>query len=281
MVRCLGTGRPKADPELLRLQKTLYTSSNPTRRWLHCTRRDWIMAELRRRRAKDREKRWRLVSVRRLPSIVAELYGEAVASRFAGGLSRIRQLAGFDAPLTCASWLTILPSLNLRDDQFDLILCSEVIEHIDEWQKALAEMYRLTRPGGTLLLSTPQPWSPLEVMGKIAFKPGIISLVRAVYGEEILETGHISLLSEKQIITQLKAAGFSIKERFKSGIYLPLVAEFCGNPRLRFEQWLESRPPRWASRSASYGFSSTSHRSSWSTARLWARSPRSASESLR
>ncbi len=230
----------KVDPELLRLQKTLYTSSNPTRRWLHCTRRDWIMAELRRQ---AREKHGRALEVGfgsgvYLP-LLAELYEEAVAVDLQEAFLQHGR-----------SLITTLPNLRviadditksqLKNDEFDLILCSEVIEHIDLWQQALAEMCRLTRPGGTLLLSTPQPWSPLEVMGKIAFKPGVISLVRAVYGEEILETGHISLLSEKKITTALKAAGFTIKERFKSGIYIPLVAEFFGEPALRLERWLES-----------------------------------------
>src|SRR6266481_1664699 len=35
------------DAELLALLETLYSSRNPTRRWLHCTRRDWIIAKLR------------------------------------------------------------------------------------------------------------------------------------------------------------------------------------------------------------------------------------------
>ena len=34
--------------ELVALQETLYRSGNPTRRWLHCIRRDWIFAALRR-----------------------------------------------------------------------------------------------------------------------------------------------------------------------------------------------------------------------------------------
>jgi len=36
------------DRELVELQETLYTSSNPTRRWLHCIRRDWIYDALNR-----------------------------------------------------------------------------------------------------------------------------------------------------------------------------------------------------------------------------------------
>ena len=229
------------DPELLRLQKTLYTSSNPTRRWLHCTRRDWIMAELRRQASQKHQTALEVGfgSGVYLP-LLAELYDDAVAV----DLQEAFLEHGRSLTATLPNLRVIADDITksqLKNDEFDLILCSEVIEHIDQWQKALAEMYRLTRPGGTLLLSTPQPWSPLEVMGKIAFKPGIISLVRAVYGEEILETGHISLLSEKRITTALKAVGFSIKERFKSGIYLPVVAEFFGEPALRLERWLEGR----------------------------------------
>ena len=32
--------------DLIALQDTLYESKNPTRRWLHCRRRDWVMSAL-------------------------------------------------------------------------------------------------------------------------------------------------------------------------------------------------------------------------------------------
>jgi hypothetical protein len=36
-----------SEMELAELQETLYSSRNPTRRWLHCSRRDWIVDALR------------------------------------------------------------------------------------------------------------------------------------------------------------------------------------------------------------------------------------------
>jgi len=36
------SGPPPSKDERVALQETLYTSRNPTRRWLHVTRRDWI-----------------------------------------------------------------------------------------------------------------------------------------------------------------------------------------------------------------------------------------------
>jgi ubiquinone/menaquinone biosynthesis C-methylase UbiE len=124
---------------------------------------------------------------------------------------------------------------------FDLILCSEVIEHIADSQSAIREMRRLLKPGGMLVLSTPQRFSTLELAATIAFLPGIIDIVRLIYREPILETGHINLMTERQVSRQLEEAGFVVRRRYKSGLYLPLVAEFMGESGLAAEQWLESK----------------------------------------
>jgi 2-polyprenyl-3-methyl-5-hydroxy-6-metoxy-1,4-benzoquinol methylase len=129
----------------------------------------------------------------------------------------------------------------LPPQSFDLILCTEVVEHIADSSAAIAGMGRLLKPGGIMILSTPQPYSPLELAAKIAFLPGIIQIVRHIYGEPILETGHINLMTGREVERQLADAGFLISERHKSGMYLPLVAEFCGEMGLKLEQWLEER----------------------------------------
>lgn len=45
--------------------------------------------------------------------------------------------------------------LTFDDDSFDVAICFEVIEHIEGQAQALAELRRLLRPGGTLLISSP------------------------------------------------------------------------------------------------------------------------------
>jgi SAM-dependent methyltransferase len=45
--------------------------------------------------------------------------------------------------------------LPFADDSFDLVVCCETIEHVPDARKALREMYRVTRPGGRLFLTTP------------------------------------------------------------------------------------------------------------------------------
>jgi len=138
---------------------------------------------------------------------------------------------------------------HLEPASFDLILCTEVLEHIADWREAIASMARLLRPGGVLVLSTPQPWSPIELLGRIAFRPGVIRLVRAVYREPILETGHISLVSSRRLDRELGLNDLCIERRRWSTAYVPLLAEVGGDLALRIERRLEpmmlqSRPLR-------------------------------------
>ena len=126
----------------------------------------------------------------------------------------------------------------LRDDvtasalgagSFDVVLCSEVIEHLDDPAAALRGLRRLLAPGGTLILSTPLSRSPLELLGRVAFLPGIVHVLRAVYREPVLPTGHVGLLTERALRRSLAEAGLRVRRSGKTGLYLPLVAEAGGS----------------------------------------------------
>jgi SAM-dependent methyltransferase len=45
-------------------------------------------------------------------------------------------------------------ALGIRDSSFDVVLCTEVLEHLPEPQRAIDEMFRVLIPGGQLLLTT-------------------------------------------------------------------------------------------------------------------------------
>jgi ubiquinone/menaquinone biosynthesis C-methylase UbiE len=45
--------------------------------------------------------------------------------------------------------------LPFGDGEFDLVLCTETIEHVRDLQLLLSELRRVLRPGGTLALTTP------------------------------------------------------------------------------------------------------------------------------
>ena len=228
--------------ELIEFQQTAYISKNPTRRWLHCTRRNWIINKIQAIVANKQLNRVLEVgpgSGIYLP-ILAELFEEVTTSdveyAYLENASHLREMYS-----NLSLIVDDITDTKLPEASFDLILCTEVIEHIADSTSAIAGMHRVLKPGGILILSTPQRWSPLELIAKIAFMPGIIDLVRLIYKEPILETGHINLMTSEQVVRQLKSVGFHICERFKSGMYLPFIAEFGGKIGLNFEQWLESK----------------------------------------
>jgi len=50
---------------------------------------------------------------------------------------------------------TDLTNLPLPDDRFDVVYCAQVLEHIADDRRALAELYRVLKPGGWMLLQVP------------------------------------------------------------------------------------------------------------------------------
>lgn len=48
-----------------------------------------------------------------------------------------------------------LCALQFKDESFDLILCNHVLEHIKDEKRALSEIYRVLKPGGTAILMVP------------------------------------------------------------------------------------------------------------------------------
>ena len=230
------------EEELVNHQQTLYRSKNPTRRWLHCTRRDWIMDAIRKSAANG--PRMRALEIGPgsgiyLP-VLAELFETVVGADIEEAYLDNAKLLRAKHP-NIDTVVDDVTNTKLPEASFDLILCSEVVEHIKDSAPAIKAMRRLLKPGGHLILSTPQKWAPLELACKIAFLPGIIQLVRLVYGESILKTGHINLMTAKTVTKQLDASGFEIQTRHKTGMYLPFIAEFTGNLGKRMLHWMETK----------------------------------------
>jgi len=53
-----------------------------------------------------------------------------------------------------------LTATTYHDNSFDFILCSHVLEHILNDQQAIAEMYRILKPGGTTIIQVPLQDAP-------------------------------------------------------------------------------------------------------------------------
>jgi SAM-dependent methyltransferase len=59
--------------------------------------------------------------------------------------------------------------IDLPDEAIDGAFVNEVMEHVDHEQRSLKEIHRLMKPGGTLVVISPNRWFPFEGHGtKIA-----------------------------------------------------------------------------------------------------------------
>jgi SAM-dependent methyltransferase len=78
------------------------------------------------------------------------LYSGLDVHQNAGGT--VDHLGAIDAPLPAT----------LASRQFDLILCTEVLEHVADWPQAFANLASLLNTGGRLLITCPHIWVPHE-----------------------------------------------------------------------------------------------------------------------
>ncbi len=51
-------------------------------------------------------------------------------------------------------------NMPFKDEQFDLVIHCEVLEHIPDDKKTVSELWRVLKPGGRLILSVPVPPAP-------------------------------------------------------------------------------------------------------------------------
>jgi ubiquinone/menaquinone biosynthesis C-methylase UbiE len=91
-----------------------------------------------------------LAALARLPERPHQVVGTDIAERILATARRATEAAGIDAELVRAN----LEALPFEDASFDLVLCTQVLEHVLDPAAALRELARVLRPRGTLVLST-------------------------------------------------------------------------------------------------------------------------------
>jgi len=84
--------------------------------------------------------------------------------------------------------------LPFGDGCFDLVICSEVLEHIHTHRKAITEAVRVLKPGSTMVVSVPR-FYPESICWKLS----------SDYASA--NQGHIRIYRKRQMLSLLQAAG--------------------------------------------------------------------------
>ena len=207
-------------------QANLYESANPTRRWLHQCRRDWLLAKI---------QHYAVAGQRCLEVGIG-------CGLYTGTLAAIGPLVALDVNPEFVSAASRIPNTDARladvqamefHREFALAVCSEVIEHIPDSQTALSNLLHALRPGGVLLLTTPNRFSTVELTARLLTIPGMARIAKMIYGEPVDDLGHINRLTRRELRQQLDHAGFVVEEHTNLAFYLPGLAEFGGSPAQR------------------------------------------------
>ena len=96
-------------------------------------------------------------------------------------------------------------SIPLPNNSVDIVICSEVLEHLHEYNDAINEIHRVLKPGGKFYASVPASW-PEKICWALSKdyqnQPG----------------GHLRIFNQKSLIEEIKLSGFNYlsSEKFHS-----------------------------------------------------------------
>jgi len=108
--------------------------------------------------------------------------------------------------LLSAADITHLP---FTDDSFDLVICSEVLEHIPDHHRAMAEILRVLKSGHPLVVSVPRRW-PERICWFLS------SEYRRMPG------GHVRIYHALELIEKIESIGASHwRTHFAHGLHSP------------------------------------------------------------
>jgi len=90
--------------------------------------------------------------------------------------------------------------LPFADASIDKIICSEVLEHIHDYQSVLKEIARVLKPGGQLAVTVPRAW-PEKICWWLS----------DAYHQ--VEGGHIRIFNGRQLRREIEQQAFNYKKR--------------------------------------------------------------------
>lgn len=109
-------------------------------------------------------------------------------------------------------------ALPWSDDFFDAVVCNEVIEHIFDTDRLVKELYRVLKPGGMLILSTPNLASlPNRICLMLGWQPYSteVSSLRSNYGNPLRKSlnpaGHIRVFTFRALLEMVQTHGFVLE----------------------------------------------------------------------
>lgn len=142
---------------------------------------------------------------------------KSIALKLKNGIGLDRDIMNSRKDNLCFIQADITQPLPLENDKFDAVLLLAVLEHLAPHGVLFEEIWRILRPGGRLILTTPAPQSK-KLLEFLAFKLGLISKEGV--------SDHKYYYSKEELKNLLLKSGFKIIKikYFEFGLNLLAVA---------------------------------------------------------
>ncbi len=95
--------------------------------------------------------------------------------------------------------LSDLGKVEYPDNFFDVVICTEVIEHIPDYRKTIEELKRVLKKGGLLILTFPNELVAIPLRTLFLRKPTIADHVNWFFPREMQHTVGLTVLSKINI----------------------------------------------------------------------------------
>ena len=110
-----------------------------------------------------------------------------------------------------------ITALSYDDGAFDLVLTSDTLEHVPDWERGLAETRRVLRPGGRHVFTVPAPPSRAETRSRATLPPqyhaqasGPLRLLSRAARDDMLAHTDFGM----DLLDRLRAVGFDPEVHF-------------------------------------------------------------------
>lgn len=217
-MRCVNKKQPKIfckdDAGCLPLQEAMYRKGNKYELWWHWKRLYYIVSFFSEIFKKDQITTFADIGC------AEGLYVKHVAFVHNGTFcigadvarARVEKAKKTDSSSNIDYVVCSIENLPFKDNSIDVILCSEVLEHVGNYRESLAELFRVGKK--YLVLSFPGHSYIYKVISKI-------KLFKKIADNLVLDVGHISDVKVGDVISFLKGKHECLK--IKIGAALPLM----------------------------------------------------------
>lgn len=89
-------------------------------------------------------------------------------------------------------------NIPLQDSSIDIIMCSEVLEHIKDYEKVLKQMNRILKPHGRIVVSVPD-------------KEELMEIVCPHCGKRFVPRGHLHSFDKNKLFSRMNHCEFNVK----------------------------------------------------------------------